>query len=74
MSLDYLGNHEPRKLSFQSCKRLENDTAFAFCIFDINQPILVTLVDNKIALLSSLQCANIISRLAIFVGGAVVQR
>jgi len=33
---------------------LENDTALACFIFDINQPILIFFVDNKVVLLSTL--------------------
>jgi len=54
----------PEIVSFQSCKRLENDTALACYTFDTHQPILKFFVDNKVVLLVS--CANIISRLDIF--------
>jgi len=39
-------------VSFQSCKRLENDTALACYVFDIDQPILIIFAD-KVVLLST---------------------
>ena len=45
----------PEIVSFQSCciPCLENDTALACYIFDIQQPILIIFVDNKVVLLST---------------------
>ena len=55
----------PEIVSFQSCciPCLENDTALAWYIFDTHQPILIILWTIRSHY--QVQCANIISRLAI---------
>ena len=43
----------PEIVFFQSCKRLENDTALACYIYDTHQPTVILFVDNKLVLLST---------------------
>jgi len=43
----------PKIVSFQSCKRLEDDTVLACYIFHTHQSILIIFVDNKVVLLST---------------------